>query len=173
MSVLRLHSCLLFALLGTTSCQAQSKMPPFESLNWVDRTYETEVPEPFGPAKFHMKLTPTGKIQGLEITVRDTVVEVDPSLFEDVRYPREPYLEIDAPYMNKNAPPDRFMISFDYGRPVKVELEPFPGCPAPCYDWAKDFYVITVYSNLEVKISHREVGQNETAAEHEKKSGSE
>lgn len=150
---IQVYTSALFLLLSTLSCQAKVGMPPDLPVGWLERTYQTKLPDPFGVVRLYIHVDSSQKIQVLKVELEGSSLTVDPTLFVDLENPGEPEIVIDANYAVRSEPIDEFKILFEYGGPVRDELEPFPGCDSPCYEWTRRVFIITVNKNREIEIS--------------------
>jgi hypothetical protein len=140
-----------FFVISTKSI-ADTFMLPFKEISWEEKTYKTNLPEPFGKVAVNMHLNMNKDIETMTVETQGLTIKVDPEHLAGVNDPGEPEITISITDFNSQSESKEFEVHFEYGlyqlRSTNAEHEYKLGFD----EWFRKVMVITIDRNYSLSV---------------------
>lgn len=133
----------------STDAAATVEMPNFSSIAWNERTYKTALPLSYGNVTIDIFSQGDEKVESILIEFLDKKILVPDEELIDIEFLGNPDLAI----VDKGEKNEKLQVLFEYGVPIKIQLESSSSCNGICYNWVRKILVITINKKGEFKIA--------------------
>ncbi|MGD8177453.1 hypothetical protein [Marinimicrobium sp. ARAG 43.8] len=129
-------------------------VPDFREFPIDEVVYKSTLPEPFGDVKITVR--EKGRDRRVHswlieaMGMREVIEAEDFGYFDHLGFPD---ISVRDSLTNIDGTIKEFDVSFDYGMPIKIEVNSAPGCSSPCYIFDRSSVIFSINFKGRVQVN--------------------